>query len=131
VVSEPCGFKQIQWPTTLIVKGRVFGEALKLQSSSFLLGNQCVKVYQASKRLSASQSHSCRKAESRYRKIFYVPQSPLTASKVTLEVPMSCNPNVCKMKEVQPLATLDMKQKISLSLMEKEFVFSNYIKFRV
>jgi hypothetical protein len=76
-----------------------------------------VKVYQASKRLSACQSCSCRKAESQYRKIFYVPQPPLTASKVILGVPMICNPIICKRKEVQPLATLDSKQKISLSLM--------------
>jgi hypothetical protein len=63
-----------------------------------------VKVYQASKRLSAGQSRSCRKAESQYGKIFYVPQPPLTASKVTLGVPMICNPIIYKRKEVQPLA---------------------------
>jgi hypothetical protein len=76
-----------------------------------------VKVYQASKRLSAGQSCSCRKAESQYEKIFYVPQPPLTASKVTLGVPMICNPIIYKRKEEQPLAALDSKQNISFSLM--------------
>ena len=83
---------------------------------TYICPDRFVKVYQASKRLSASQSHSCRKAESQYGKIFYVPQ-PSLASKVTLGVPMSCNLIICKRKEVQPLAALDSKQKISLSLM--------------
>jgi hypothetical protein len=80
-------------------------------------GGGGVKVYQASMRLSAGQSQSCIKVESQYGKIFYVPQPPLTASKVTLGVPMICNPITCKGKEVQPLAALDSKQKISLLLM--------------
>jgi hypothetical protein len=79
-----------------------------------------VKVYQASKRLSASQSRSYRKAESQYGKIFYVPQPSLIASKVTLGVPMSCNPIVCKRKEVQPLAALDNKQKSTIGCLGQQ-----------
>jgi hypothetical protein len=61
-----------------------------------------VKGYQARRR-------SCRKAETQYGKIHYVPQPPLSACQVTLAV--------CGRKETQPLAALDNKQKISLSLM--------------
>jgi hypothetical protein len=56
-----------------------------------------------------AHSRSCRKAETQYGKIHYVPQPPLSACKVTLAV--------CRRKETQPLAALDNKQKISLSLM--------------
>jgi hypothetical protein len=93
----------------------IFGHNANVSKTSF--NAFIVKVYQASKRLSAGQSHSCRKAESQYGKIFYVPQPLLTASKVTLGVPMIFNPIICKRKEAQPLAALDSKQKISLSLM--------------
>jgi hypothetical protein len=62
------------------------------------------------------QSLSCKKAESQYGKILYVPQPHMRACKVTLGVPMCCNQIVCKRKETQPLTALDSKQKISFSL---------------
>jgi hypothetical protein len=51
---------------------------------------------------------SCRKIETQYGKIHYVPQPPLSACQVTLAV--------CGRKETQLLAALDYKQKISLFL---------------
>jgi hypothetical protein len=42
------------------------------------------------------------KAESKYGKIFYVPQPPMTTCKVTLGVSMCCNQAVCRRKESQP-----------------------------
>jgi hypothetical protein len=55
------------------------------------------------------KGYNCRKAETQYGKTHYVPQPPLSACQVTLAV--------CGRKETQPLAALDNKQKISLSLM--------------
>ena len=107
----------VQRASEQLEASKTLGNGTRSTSQQRVLHAPCVKVYQASKRLSAGQSRRCRKADTQYGKIFYVPQPSLTASKVTLGVPMSCNPIICKRKEVQPLAALDSKQKISLSLM--------------
>jgi hypothetical protein len=94
----------------LFTKGLPSAQFLALKSKLFVVptphqlegGGGGVKGYQARRR-------SCRKAETQNGKIHYVLQPHLSARQVTLAV--------YGRKETQPLAALDNKQKIFLSLM--------------
>jgi hypothetical protein len=90
----------------LFTKGLPSAQFLALKSKLLVVPTPInlkggVKGYQVSRR-------SCRKIETQYGKIHYVPQPPLSACQVTLAV--------CGRKETQLLAALDYKQKISLFL---------------